>query len=128
MPVWQGSPERIGDSLWHRLVIDAVEVASTYESDAPDARRLETNTVLEDVWRHSFGMPNPQPDRSESFIGTRLRASMWMAYREDEEAFHTTIFGGTLNEGSDEAFLAGQLAAVRAVMERSYPDLGFPSA
>src|SRR5206468_4152173 len=101
MPVSQGAPERIGDSLWHPLVIDAVEVASTYESDASGARRLETNTVLEDVWHHSFGMPNPQPDRNESFIGTRLRASMWMAYWEDDEAYYTTIFGGTLNEGSD---------------------------
>jgi hypothetical protein len=126
LPVSRRPPERIGDSLWHPLVIDRVEVASTYESDAPGAQKLVTNTVLEDVWRHSFGMPNPQPDWPESFLGTRLRAAMWMSYREDEEAFHTTIFGGTLGEGSEQGFLDMQLNAVRAVMERSYPDLGFP--
>jgi hypothetical protein len=127
MPVKLGTPERIGGSLWHPLTIDSVEVASTYESEAADARRLVTNTILADVWRDSFGMPSPQPDWTESFVATKLRASVWMAYREDAEAYHTTIFGGTLTEGSDPGFLAVQLDAVRTVMERSYPDLGFPT-
>lgn len=125
MPVQPRAPERIGDSLWHGLTIDAVEVASAYESDLPGARRLESNTILTGVWRDSFGMPNPQPDWSTSFVATRLRASVWMAYWEDDEAFHTTIFGGTLTEGTDPEFLAVQLDAVRTVMERSYPELGF---
>jgi hypothetical protein len=128
MPVDLRRAERIGDSLWHPLTIDSVEVASTYESDLPGAQRLVGNTVLADVWRHSFGMPNPQPDRPDSFVATKLRASMWMAYWEDADAFHTTIFGGTLTEGSDPAFLAVQLDAVRTVMERSYPAVGFPLA
>ena len=126
MPVHQPPPERIGDSLWHPLTIDQVEVASTYESDAPGAQRLAENTILAGVWRDSFGRPNPQPDWTESFAATKLRASMWMAYWEDAEAYHTTIFGGTLTEGTDPAFLALQLDAVRTVMERSYPELGFP--
>jgi hypothetical protein len=127
MPVTRRPPERVGDTLWHPLVIDQVEVASTYESDADGARRLVTNTLLEDVWRHSFGQPNPQPDWTESFVPTRLRASMWMAYWEDDTAYHTTIFGGTLGEGSEEDFLGVQLDAVRTVIERSYPTLGFPA-
>jgi hypothetical protein len=126
MPVRQRPPERIGDSLWHPLTIDSVEVASTYESDAADAQRLVDNTILAGVWRDSFGMPNPQPGFSESFVATKLRASMWVAYWEDAEAFHTTIFGGTLTEGTPDDFLALQLDAVRTVMERSYPRLGFP--
>jgi hypothetical protein len=126
MPVHVRPPERVGDSRWHGLTIDSVEVASTYESDLPGAERLVGNTVLAPIWRDSFGMPNPQPDRPDSFVATKLRASMWMAYREDADAYHTTIFGGTLNEGSDPAFLDVQLAAVRTVMERSYPEAGFP--
>jgi hypothetical protein len=101
MPVELGPPERIGGSLWHPLTIDSVEVASTYESEARGARRLVTNTILADVWRDSFGMPSPQPEWTESFVATKLRASVWMAYREDADAFQTTIFGGTLTEGSD---------------------------
>jgi hypothetical protein len=125
MPAHVSTPERIGTSLWHPLLIDDVEVASTYESDAPGAARLEEHTPLVEIWRHAFGLPNPQPEWTESFIPTRLRAAVWMAYREGEEAFHTTIFGATLPAGGEEAFLAAQLATVRTAMERSYPGLGF---
>jgi hypothetical protein len=78
-----------------------------------------------DVWRYSFGLPNPRRKWRESFIPTTLRAAMWMSYWEDDDAYHTTIFGGTLPKGVDQAFLDAQLAAVRTVMERSYPKLGF---
>jgi hypothetical protein len=125
MPNRVSPPERVGSSVWHRLVIDDVEVASTYESDARGAAQLETHTPLVDVWRYSFGLPNPQRDWGESFIPSTLRAAMWMSYWEDEDAYHTTIFGGTRPKDGPEAFLDAQLAAVRTVMERGYPKLGF---
>ena len=128
MPVHRGPAEQIGATLWHPLVIDDVEVASAYESDAPGAARLVENSELDDIWRHAFGLPNPHPDWKESFIPTRLRASVWMAYWEDADAFHTTIFGGTLPKGGDQAFLDLQMRSVRTVIERSYQGLGFPAA
>jgi hypothetical protein len=53
-----------------------------------------------------------------------------MAYTEDAEAYHTYLFGGTVNKAFDgpqnDAFLADQLVACQAVIEAHYPTLGFP--
>jgi hypothetical protein len=119
---------RIGRSLWHGLLLRGVEVASAYESDAPGAARLTRNTIVEDVWRNSFGLPNPRPGWPESFIPTRIDAQVDMAYREDERSYRTLIFGGTCAADGDPAFLAAQMKAVREVIARSYAGLGFDPA
>jgi len=118
-------PRRIGSSLWHGMTMRGIEVASAYESDAPGAARLAANTIVDDVWRAAFGLPNPQPDWPQSFVPTALEGHLDLCYREDDAAFHTLIFGGTAPVGADPAFLEAQLAAVRAVIERRYPDAGF---
>jgi hypothetical protein len=118
-------PARIGSTLWHGLTLSQVEVASCYESDSRGAGRLVRNTIVDDVWRRSFGLPNPQPEHSVSFIPTTIEAQVRMAYWEDERAFHTLIFGGTAAADADPAFLAAQMAAVESVIERGYPNRGF---
>jgi hypothetical protein len=123
--VTESGLSRIGRSLWHGMTLHGVEVASTYESPAPGALRLTTNTVIDDVWRRSFGLPAPSAAWPESFVSTRLVAQVDMAYWEDDDAFHTVIFGGTAAIESDPEFLAAQMAAVREVIARTYPELGF---
>ncbi len=118
-------PTRIGSTKWHGLTLSRVDVASCYESDARHAGKLVHNTVLDDVWRHSFGLPNPQPDHPVSFIPTTIKAQVHMAYGEDERAFRTLIFGGTAAIDADPGFLEAQLAAVQSVIERNYPRQGF---
>ena len=53
-----------------------------------------------------------------------------MAYYEDDQAYHTLIFGGSGPGDGDPnlaaQFLQVQLAAVQAVIAQSYPTLGFP--
>jgi hypothetical protein len=115
----------IGRSSWHRVRIEGVDFVSAYEADHPDAERLVHNSVLGRLWRKAFGQPKPHPDYRESFIGTTLDADMYIAHWEDDEAFHTTIFGGTAPTGGDPDFLARQLDAARAVIERSYGEIGF---
>jgi hypothetical protein len=121
-------PRRIGESLWHGLLMRGIEVASCYESGADGAARLVTNTIVDDVWRHAFGLPSPRPDQPVSFVPTLIDAQVEMAYWEDAEAFHTLIFGGTRPADGDPAFLEAQMEAVRAVIESSYPRLGFAAS
>ena len=118
-------PEQIGSTKWHGLSLSRVEVASCYESDTRDAGRLVRNTIVDDVWRRSFGLPNPQPQHSVSFIPTTIKAQVHMAYWEDERAYHTLIFGGTAAIDADPGFLAAQMAAVESVIERNYAQQGF---
>jgi hypothetical protein len=101
---------------------------STYQSDAPGAARLVRNSLIDDVWRRAFGLPNPQANRPESFVPTTLRAELYMAYAEDEAAYHTVICGGTAVVPVDRAFLDTQMAAIRAVIEAGYADGGFPDS
>jgi hypothetical protein len=118
-------PTQIGATKWHGLSLSRVDVASCYESGARDAGKLVHNTIIDDVWRRSFGLPNPRPDHPVSFIPTTIKAQVHMAYWEDERAFHTLIFGGTTAMDADPDFLEAQLAAVESVIERNYPRQGF---
>jgi hypothetical protein len=122
------APERIGNTLWHTATIDKATCVSTYESDAPGAVRLITNTKIDFVWRRAFGLPNPQANNPDSFVPTTLKAGLHMAYAEDDDAYHTVICGGTALVSADPKFLAVQMAAVRSVIETAYPDAGFPAA
>jgi hypothetical protein len=124
----QQSAAPIGSSLWHEVELRGIVAASTYESNAPGAARLVGNTIMSAVWRRAFGLPNPQPDRDQSFIPTSFDARAYMAYWEDEEAFHTVIFGGTSATRERPTFLDAQMHAVRALIEQNYPELGFPPA
>ena len=118
-------PERIGNSLWHRIGLRGVEVVSAYESEAPGAPRLVDNSVLAPIWRASFGGPFPQEKFADSFPGTTLDGDVWMAYHEDEDWWHTLIFGGSCESGVPRDFIDAQLEACRAVIEAHYSDLGF---
>jgi hypothetical protein len=120
------APGLIGNTLWHHAVVEGVTCVSTYESDGRGAARLVTNSLIDDIWRRAFGLPNPQRDRPTSFLPTTLRAELHMAYFEDEDAYHTVICGGTATLPVDPEFLAAQMTAIRAVIETSYPDCGFP--
>jgi hypothetical protein len=118
--------ELIGRTLWHSAAVEGVKCVSTYESGAAGAARLVTNSQIDPVWRRAFGLPNPQPDHPASFVPTTLRAEFLMAYAEDEAAYHTVICGGTATVPVDRDFLDTQMAAIRAAIQRSYSDCGFP--
>jgi hypothetical protein len=115
----------IGNSRWHEVELEGIEVASCYVSDAPGAGQLVGNTVLGEVWQRSFGLPSPDAGFPDSFVPTRVKAIVDMAYWEDEVAYHTAIFGGTASVRSDPAFLQAQLQVTKAVIAVDYPDLGF---
>lgn len=113
---------QIGRSHWHEVELTGVEVASCYVSDPAE---LVSNTVIDSVWRAGFGGPRPRPSWPTSFVSTAVGAAVDMAYWEDDDAYHTVLFGGTAVQGSNPAFLSAQLAATRAVIAQRYPDLGF---
>ncbi len=115
----------IGSSRWHRVSIGGVDFVSAYEADVHGSEALINNSVLSHLWRKAFGPPNPRPDFPASFIETSLNADMYMAYWEDEAAFHTVMFGGTAPSDSDPAFLEAQMTASAKVIGASYPALGF---
>jgi hypothetical protein len=115
----------IGEKRFHEVRLNGVEVASTYESDTSSAAKLVGNSLMAPVWRQSFGLPNPSPHYQESFISTTLDAVVDMAYFEDDDAFHTVMFGATAAHPADPDFMAAQLAATRKVIVDSYPNLGF---
>ena len=117
-------PVRIGSTQWHELELEDVEVASCYVADTP-GRQLVQNTILDEVWKKSFGTPVSRPTFPTSFVPTRVNALVDMAYWEDEAAYHTVIFGGTARVGTDPDFLTAQVDATKKVIERFYPDRGF---
>lgn len=119
----------IGQKMWDSIEIEEVEVVSAYQSAASGARRLVYNSILTPLWRRTFGLPCPRPDFPQSFIGTKLRAQIYMSFSEDEDSYHTVLFGGTVNKSFpaslNERFLELQMQACREVIERHYPQLGF---
>jgi hypothetical protein len=116
--------ESVGAKQWHKVTVKGTEVASCYVADPP-ARALVENSIVEFLWRRSFGGPNPRPAHTTSFIPTVVDATVYMAYWEDDDSYHTVIFGGTILEGKDVRFLETQLQVVEAVMKAHYPGLGF---
>jgi hypothetical protein len=116
---------KIGNGYWHEVEINGTEVASCYESDAPGAEKLQWTSDVWEAWRRSFGAPRSRPSFPESFIPVRVDAVIDMSYWEDDEAYHTVIFGGTAHAGANPEFLQTQLQATRAVITSEYPDLGF---
>jgi hypothetical protein len=134
----------IGMSEWHQVRLNNVRVASCYQSDAPGAARLVGRGPLGQVWRDSFGLPCPRPDRTESFFSTELCGHLYMAYswepegpgegRDDRPAmFHTYMFGATVwwddplrDDDFKEDFLQAQLEAIRKLMAGAYGARGFP--
>jgi len=121
----QSDAGQIGSSRWHRVDLGNVQFVSAYEADCAGADRLVRNSLVSELWRKAFGLPNPRTEHRESFVPTRLDAQMYVAYWEDDEAFHTTIFGGTGPAGGDVAFLDRQLAESKRVIERGFGDVGF---
>jgi hypothetical protein len=115
----------IGQSHWHRVEIGGVDFVSVYEADRDGAERLVSNSLVSQLWRNAFGKPNPREDHPDSFIPTVLDGDMYIAYWEDDEAFHTTMFGGTAPADAPKEFLAGQLAEAKRVIERGFADVGF---
>jgi hypothetical protein len=115
----------IAGRRWRVVDLLGVDVASPYESDAPGARRLVSNTIITPLTRRSFGFPDPHPDHPTSFIPQSLDATLYMAYVEDDTSYHTLIFGGTAHAGEDRDLLAAEVGATTAVIAGFYADQGF---
>lgn len=120
-----GGLVEIGGRRWHRIELMNVEVASCYESDARDAARLTSNTLITPVIRRSFGYPSPRPGHTESFVAKKLDAVLHMAYVEDGDTYRTLIFGGTAHAGEDRGLLDAEVAATLAVIADRYASFGF---
>lgn len=120
----------VGKGAWDLVDLDGFSAVTSYQSSAPGAAQLVENTALTDLWRVTYGEPNPQPAYEKSFIGSNMHARLYMAFTEDDDAYHTYLFGGTVNKAFDgpqnDAFLADQLVACQSVIEAHYPTLGFP--
>jgi hypothetical protein len=58
-----------------------------------------------------------------------LRARMYLSFSEDDDYYHTVIFGGTVNKsvpGSlNEKFFQLQVEACAKIIAKHYPQLGF---
>lgn len=117
---------RCGNSNWHQVSMSGVKVASAYQSNAPGAQQLVKNSLLTPTWQETFGLPCPRPEYTTSFIPTVLRSALFMAYTEDDSAFHTLMFGGTAGIDTDAGFLTAQADAAVATITKHYPSAGFP--
>lgn len=130
--------EKVGKRGWDLLEIDGAQVVSAYVSGKDGKRLVDEDLVFSPLWRASFGQPCPRPEQfEESFFPVRMKARIYMAYREveydndlREPAYQTFLFGGTINDlypdkAENERFLELQMEAVRKVMRGSYRDLGF---
>lgn len=119
----------IGQRQWDQVDVDGFTAVSAYQ--AQGSLQLEDNTPLTPLWRITYGEPESVPGFDTSFIGTRMHARLYMAWSEDNDYFHTYLFGGTVNKAFDEAgnskFLAEQMAACAKVIADHYPTLGFPA-
>jgi hypothetical protein len=115
----------IAGRRWRHVDLLAVEAASSYVSGAPGAGELVENTIIAGMIHQGFGFPDPQPDHPVSFIPTKLDATLHMAYFEDDRAFHTLIFGGTVHAGRDRPLLAAEVDATKVVIAEQYAEYGF---
>jgi hypothetical protein len=124
---------RIGAHEWDTIELDGVRVVSAYV--APGGA-LRNNDRLSPVWREVFGEPKPNPAFPSSYFTTTMKAVIYMSWndshdrRSGEPTYQTYLFGGTINTGyrdrrENARFLELQLEAIRDVIRRSYPDLGF---
>ena len=131
---------RVGESYWDELELDGVEVVSAYTAAGADHLLVAHDPLWSPVWRAVFGGPCPRPEHTTSFIPTRMRARLYMAFRATADidpdlggpAYQTLIFGGTVRRDWPDAAAAGrllgrELAALRRVLAGSYPRLGFAS-
>jgi hypothetical protein len=116
----------VGASRWDLVDVDGFSAVTAYTTCPSD---LVDNTPLTRLWRVTYGEPSNVPGGGASFPGTRMRARLYMAFSEDADAFHTRLFGGTVNKTFDgptnDALLAEQMQAVEAVIVQHYPKLGF---
>lgn len=120
----------IGASRWDLADLDGFSAVTAYQSSAAGAAQLVQNTAATRLWRMTFGEPRSLPGYPASFVGSAMHARVYTAHSEDDQAFHTHIFGGTVNKAFDgptnDAFLDEQMKACAAIISRRYPTLGFP--
>lgn len=125
---------RVGDRWWDTVELRNIKVVSAYEAE--DDRRLEdTFGDLTQIWQMAFGTTRPGDRFPRSFVGTRMRAQLYVAWsaeptKDGKTAFHTHVFGATINEDypdpeENERFLSLQLGALRGAIFREAPDDGF---
>ena len=134
----------IGNKAWDVLTIDKARMVSAYVSGKPGDATLEARGPYSFLWQGAFGFPNPQGQSMpelNSFFPCDMKATLYMCARKVEHAeysgqatWQTFLFGGTVNqwwaeknrrfEENDE-FLECQLEAVREVIKRDYPELGY---
>ncbi|MGD0311949.1 MAG: hypothetical protein ABSC90_05770 [Acidimicrobiales bacterium] len=115
----------IAGRRWRHVDLLGVDVASSYVSGAPRAAQLVLNTIITGMVRQGFGYPCPRPDHPVSFVPTKLDATLHMAYVDDEQWFHTLIFGGTTHAGEDRGLLTAEIDATKAIVAQHYAGSGF---
>jgi len=131
--------KRIGDSWWDHIELDGVEVVSAYTAPGEKGRLEDTDGFFSRIWRAIFGRPCPRPGATPSFVPTRMRAELYMAWTKAKDVdvngpvWRTLIFGGTVRSDHPDGaaarrFLDRQLAAVEKVMVHAHPKDGFASA
>lgn len=123
--------EAVGARSFDVVDLDGFTAVSAYQSTAAGADSLEDNVpVLTRLWRHTYGMPGSVAGHPVSFVPTTMHARFYMTHFASADAFHTCLFGGTVNAAfagpANDRLLAEQLAACAAVLRQHYPRLGFP--
>jgi hypothetical protein len=58
-------------------------------------------------------------------VANKLDAVLHMAYFDDDDSYHTLIFGGTAHAGQDRDLLDAEVAAVLAIIADQYAHRGF---
>jgi hypothetical protein len=125
-----GPRTTIAGRQWDVADVDGFATVSAYQ--ATGSTQLVDNTVLTPLWRVTYGEARNVAGYPTSFVGATMHARLYMAFAEDDDNFHTYLFGGTVNKAFDTdgntAFLAAQMAASAEVITAHYPTLGFAAA
>lgn len=135
---------QVGQHWWDKLTGEGISVSSAYVSTA-DGGALDANlTMLRELWRAAFGQPYEAAEPPVSFFQTPIAAELLVSFDEafdkrdlKQEVYRTFVFGGSVNEWwaecnieprkrHNQAFLDQQMAGIRRLLIREFPNCGFP--
>ncbi|MBN1700150.1 MAG: hypothetical protein JW881_21745 [Spirochaetales bacterium] len=138
----------IGTKMWDVVVLEYIEVVSTYCPKSERTSRLKMNSAYyTPLWQNRLNpygvypeksviIPAPDHRQREPFFPVRMKAKILSTYKKEYDGefgydvYRTFMFGGTICEAyhdkkENERFLEAQMKALKKVIYRHFRDIGF---
>lgn len=125
----------VGKRSWDFVQLAGMKMVGPYLSKSDGKKYVNLDPIVGPLWRWAFGTYDGQVAGKPSFLGTSMKAEIYMSFREErdaatgEQVYKTFFFGGTINElypdkSENERFLRLQMKALEVIM-RGESGLGF---